>query len=106
MHTIWYTMHAKGVDNMAQISIRMDDELRKKTEEVLSGLGLTISSAVNIFAHQIVRTQDIPFPLTLSGGASSDRQSAARDFVEYAKTRPVKLEQGYNFNRDECYDDE
>ena len=91
---------------MALISIRMDDELRKKTEEVLSGLGLNISSAVNIFAHQIVRTQSIPFPLTLSDGVSTDRQRAARDFVEYARNRPVRLEQGYNFNRDECYDDE
>jgi len=91
---------------MAQISIRMDDELRRKTEEILGGLGLNISSAVNIFAHQIVMTQGIPFPLTLSNGFRADRQNAAREFVEFAKSHPVKLEQGYKFNRDECYDDE
>jgi DNA-damage-inducible protein J len=91
---------------MAQISIRMDDALRKKTEAVLSGLGLNMSSAVNIFAHQIVRTQGIPFPLTLSKEFKTDRQDAARAFVEFAKMHPIKLEHGYAFNRDECYDDE
>jgi DNA-damage-inducible protein J len=99
-------MYVKEVRIMAQISIRMDDELRKKTEEVLGGLGLNISSAVNIFAHQIVRTQGIPFPLTLTNGYRTDRQDAAKAFIEFAKANPVKFEQGYSFNRDECYDDE
>ena len=99
-------MYAKGVIYIAQISIRMDDELRRKTEEVLNGLGLNISSAVNVFAHQIVRLQGIPFPLTLSNGARADRQNAAKAFVELAKAHPVKLEQGYKFNRDECYNNE
>jgi DNA-damage-inducible protein J len=96
----------KGVGIVAQISIRMDDELRRKTEEILVGLGLNLSSAVNIYAHQIVRTRGIPFPLTLSIGFRTERQDAVRTFVEFAKSRPVKLEQGYTFNIDECYDDE
>jgi len=106
MQSDWYTMYAKGVSNMAQLSIRMDDDLRRKTEEILSALGLNISSAVTIFAHQIVRTQGIPFPLTLSNGSRTDRRDAAIAFVELAKTSSVKLEMGYAFNRDECYDDE
>jgi addiction module RelB/DinJ family antitoxin len=99
-------MYTEGVINMAQISIRMDDELRRKTEEVLDGLGLNISSAVNIFAHQIVMTQGIPFPLTLSNVARTNRQDAVKAFFEFAKAHPIKVEPGYKFNRDECYDDE
>jgi len=91
---------------MAQISIRMDDDLKRKTEEVLDELGLSISAAVNILAHQIVRTRGIPFPLTLTSTPEDSRQEAARVFVEYAKSHPVNLGQDYRFNRDECYDDE
>jgi addiction module RelB/DinJ family antitoxin len=41
------------VIKMAQISIRMDDTLREQTDLILSELGLSISSAVNIFARQL-----------------------------------------------------
>jgi DNA-damage-inducible protein J len=96
----------KGVILMSQISIRMDDELRKKTEEILGELGLSMSAAVNILARQIVRTQGLPFPLTLSGKYAPDRKEAAKSFVAFAKSNPVGLEQEYKFNRDACYDDE
>jgi len=90
---------------MAQISIRMDDELKKKTEEVLEDLGLNISAAVNIFARQIVRTRGIPFPLTLTGTLAENRQEAEKTFVEYAKAHPDNLEQGHTYKKDECCDD-
>jgi DNA-damage-inducible protein J len=91
---------------MAQISIRIDDELRKSTEKILDELGLTMSSAMNIFARQIVRSQGLPFPLTLSDNPAPNRQDAAKSFVDLVKSHPVKLGQGYKFDRDGCYDDE
>jgi DNA-damage-inducible protein J len=90
---------------MAQISIRIDDDLRRKTEEVLSGLGLTMSAAVNILAHQIVRTRGIPFPLTLADETQANRREAASSFVKFAASHPL-LGREYKFSRDECYDDE
>jgi addiction module RelB/DinJ family antitoxin len=84
----------------------MDDDLREKTEEVLDGLGLSISAAVNIYARQIVRAQGIPFPLTLVDAPRADRTKAAKAFAEYAKAHPAGFGQSYRFNRDECYDDE
>ncbi|MDR1542143.1 MAG: type II toxin-antitoxin system RelB/DinJ family antitoxin [Clostridiales bacterium] len=90
---------------MAQMSIRIDDELRKNAEEILGELGLTMSAAVNIFARQVVRSRGLPFPLTLNDGHTQSRQDAAKSFVELAKSHPIKLPEGYEFNRDECYDE-
>jgi len=51
---------------MAQtsISIRIDEDIKKDVESILSQIGLTLSSATNVFYRQIVRTRGIPFPLT------------------------------------------
>jgi DNA-damage-inducible protein J len=78
---------------VAQISIRMDDELREQTEQILGELGLSMSAAVNIFARQIVRSRGIPFPLTLSEQPLSERhaalrQEAARRLFESADAHP------------------
>jgi addiction module RelB/DinJ family antitoxin len=89
---------------MAQISIRIDDELREQTDRILGELGLNISAAVNIFARQIVRTRGIPFPLTLSENHAAEKRDAVRKLFEYADVSPNKPPNGYQFNRDDCYD--
>ena len=51
---------------MAQtsISIRVDEDIKKDAEALFTKLGLTLSSAANVFFRQAVRTQSIPFPLS------------------------------------------
>ena len=51
---------------MAQtnISIRVDEDVKKDAEALFSKLGPTLSAATNVFYRQAVRTQGIPFPLT------------------------------------------
>jgi len=51
---------------MAQtnISIRIDEDVKKDAETLFAKLGLTLSAATNVFYRQAVRSQGIPFPLT------------------------------------------
>lgn len=53
---------------MAQtnINIRIDENLKKQFDELCSELGLTMTSAFNIFAKTVVRLQKIPFELSLN----------------------------------------
>lgn len=52
---------------MAQtsINIRMEEELKKKFEEICNDLGLNMSVAFNVFAKAVVREQGIPFEVSL-----------------------------------------
>jgi len=50
---------------MAQINIRIDDTLKSQAETLFDELGLNISSAVNIFFKEAVRTQSLPLELKL-----------------------------------------
>jgi DNA-damage-inducible protein J len=83
----------------------MDDALREQTELILSELGLNISSAVNIFARQIVRSRGIPFPLTLAERQTVNRREAVSKLFSIADANPVNMPSDYMFNRDECYDE-
>ena len=49
---------------MAQINIRITDDLKRDAEVLFSDLGLNISTAVNIFLKQAVRQKNIPFEIT------------------------------------------
>ena len=48
------------------ISIRLDSQLKEKTESVLEQFGLNMTVVVSMLFHQIVREQAIPLSLTLS----------------------------------------
>jgi len=51
---------------MAQtnINIRMDAQLKKQFETFCSDVGLTMSTAFNVFAKTSVKLQKIPFEIT------------------------------------------
>ena len=48
---------------MATLNVRIDENLKKQAEMVFEEVGLTTSSAINIFFKQVVRTNSIPFEL-------------------------------------------
>ncbi len=48
------------------ISIRIDEDLKKQFESLCSELGLTMSTALSIFVKTVVREQGIPFSITLN----------------------------------------
>jgi DNA-damage-inducible protein J len=49
---------------MAQISLRVDDDIKRKAEETLDTIGLSMSTAINIFLKTVVRENRIPFELS------------------------------------------
>jgi DNA-damage-inducible protein J len=49
---------------MAQISLRVDDEVKKNAEQTLDDIGLSMSTAINIFLKTVAREKRIPFELS------------------------------------------
>jgi len=48
---------------MAQVSFRMDDDLKASAEETFRSMGMTMSTAINIFVTQTVRERQFPFQI-------------------------------------------
>lgn len=53
-----------GVIFMAQISLRIDDDVKRNAEKTLEDIGLSMSAAINIFLKTVVRENRIPFELS------------------------------------------
>ena len=49
---------------MAQVNIRIDDDLKEKAEDLFEELGLNMTTAFNMFVRQTVREGGIPFEIT------------------------------------------
>jgi len=49
---------------MAQLNIRIDDNLKAQGEELFNSLGLTFSAAISAFISQSIREGGLPFALT------------------------------------------
>ena len=47
----------------ANINVRVDSEVKNKSQDVFSALGLDMTSAINIFLRQVIRKNGIPFEL-------------------------------------------
>ena len=49
---------------MAQISLRVDDDVKRRAEQVLDDIGLSMSAAINVFLRKVAREHRIPFELS------------------------------------------
>lgn len=49
---------------MTQISLRVDDDIKRGAEEAFADIGLSMSAAINIFLKKVARERRIPFELT------------------------------------------
>ena len=46
-------------------TIRTDQDTKQQAQRIFSGLGLDMSTAVNIFFHQVIRSNGLPFDVTM-----------------------------------------
>ena len=53
---------------MTSVTIKIDDEVKKGAESLFGRLGISMSTAVNVFFRQAIREQAIPFQVKAEGG--------------------------------------
>lgn len=56
----------REVINMANLRVRIDDELKEESAKILEELGLDLSTGIRIFLKQVVTERAIPFKITLT----------------------------------------
>ena len=68
---------------MAQttISIRMDNQLKSQFEEFCSAVGMSMTTAFNIFAKTAVREQKIPFEISAKAAVAPTTSQVAENDV-------------------------
>lgn len=51
--------------NLANVSFRIDSDLKRQAENLFNQLGMTMTTAFNIFLRQSIREGKIPFEISL-----------------------------------------
>jgi len=67
------------------ISIRIDEEIKRDAETLFAKLGLTLSSATNVFFRQAVRKQSMPFKLKAENHEVKARKAFGKLFAKTQK---------------------
>jgi addiction module RelB/DinJ family antitoxin len=82
----------------------MDDGLKEEADVVLKELGMNMSSAFTIFVKQVVRRGALPFSVSLETPVADAAKRAGLDALLDFSAKNRKIESGYKFDRDACYD--
>ena len=77
---------------MANINVRIDNNVKANAEAVFARLGITPSAAINLFYNQVIRTNSIPFEIKAE--TPNDLTLAALNEVEEMEKDPKKYK-GY-----------
>ena len=73
----------------ANLYARIEPEVKDEAERILAALGISASSAINMFYKQIILQQGIPFDVKLP--------KAPENSAKWSKERlDAELEKGYN----------
>ena len=81
--------------NMAttNVTIRMDEELKKQADDLFSDLGLSMTAALIAFTKQAVKEQRIPF--VISRNVPNAETICAIEEIEKMKRNP-EINKGYD----------
>lgn len=78
---------------MANINVRIDNNVKESAEAVFERLGITPTAAISLFYNQVIRTNSIPFEL--KADIPNKETLLAVNEVEEMEKNPEKSK-GYN----------
>ena len=79
----------KGDDTMAQVSFRIDDNIKAKAESACAAMGMTMSAAINIFLTKVANERRIPFEVSADPFYSDE-------YIEILERRIADMKAGRN----------
>jgi len=68
--------------SMSTINIRIDEDLKNKSEMVLEDMGLNMTTAFKIFLKEVVRSRSIPFKIKSDLFYSESNQKALNESIK------------------------
>lgn len=67
---------------MAQVNFRVDDAIKAKAESACTAMGLTMSSAINIFLTKLANEKRIPFEVCVDPFYSDENMARLKKSID------------------------
>ena len=77
------------MSDLASLNVKIDRTIKKEADSIANALGMTLSTAINIFVRQMVNERAIPFRICLTDSDSVQFHKLVDDM------RSVAAERGY-----------
>ena len=71
---------------MAQISFRINEQIKKEFEELCDELGMTPTTALTIFIKKMCREQSIPFEVSLYNHETKTAMNESKNHQNISRT--------------------
>lgn len=78
---------------MAQINLRVDDAVKKSAEEACAEIGVSISTAINIYLKKLGREKRIPFEVSVDPFYSESNMKYLKQVISDIETGKATLEE-------------
>ena len=78
---------------MAQINLRIDDDVKRSAEQVCADIGLSLSTAINIYLKKLGREKRIPFEVSVDPFYSDENMSRLRKAIRSVETGESTLKE-------------
>ena len=76
---------------MAQVKILVDDTIKRESERIFDDIGISMSTAINIYLKAVVRENRIPFELSADPFYSDENMSRLRESIRQVRDGEKKL---------------
>ena len=78
---------------MTQISLRVDEEVKRNAEKTFNEIGLSMSTAINIFLKKVARENRIPFELSIDPFYSRENMAELERRINSVRSRESTLKE-------------
>ena len=78
---------------MAQINLRIDDDVKRNAEQVCADIGLSLSTAINSYLKKMGREKRIPFEVTADPFYSDENMARLREAIRSVETGKSTLKE-------------
>ncbi len=75
---------------MANVNVRIDADIKRNAEKVFASLGISASTAINMFYKQVIRTNSIPFELKAADIPNKETIKALKEAEKIEKNNTGK----------------
>lgn len=82
----------KVIKMQGTVSARIDADLKQEAMEVLKEIGLDMSTAINVYLKEIVRSRKIPFELSADPFYSESNMNYLNNLIEEYETGKIQTE--------------
>jgi DNA-damage-inducible protein J len=76
------------------LNVRMDKEIKKQADQLFGDMGMNLSTAINIFLRQVIRTGSIPFKITVNTNDDQKQYNLSLRKMKLAESQTVAKDPG------------